>query len=540
MPLSARLRRRTLPFAAVALAATLLAGSAQADSPSPADPKLTGDLDTILADARLAGAQAGVEVIDTTTGQVVYQHQADALLTPASTLKNVTSAAALDLLGPDHVFTTEVRTTGDVNGGVLNGDIVLRGGGDPTLLTQDLDNLAAKVADSGITTVTGRVLADGSRFDNVPLGPGWAWDDEPVSYSPQISGLTVSTDAEYTMDNVQVTVTPGAQGEAAQITLNPAETPVQLTGQVTTGAAGSQLTSYATRLHGVNQIALSGSIPVGAAPATYWTTVADPTSFTGAVFAGALARHGVTVGNPVQTATGTETSQLLASHDSQPLSTLILPMLKVSNNGMAESLIKEIGKVKGGQGSWAAGVAQVKSFLAANGLASPAGRQVDGSGLSRYDLITPAKMTALLKLAVNKPWFQSWYDAMPVAGNPARMVGGTLAARMVGTAAANNVHAKSGSMSGVDNLTGYATTPDGRRLAFTVMTNNFAGTNPRPLLDAIAVRLAAGPAAAPAIAKSLKAPAPLLAPSRARALHNAPVDDSFTTRWDDCETLSHC
>ncbi|GAA2147322.1 D-alanyl-D-alanine carboxypeptidase/D-alanyl-D-alanine-endopeptidase [Kitasatospora kazusensis] len=540
MPLPARIRRRTLPFAAVALAATLLAGSAQADSPSPADPALTADIDAILADARLAGAQAGVEVLDTSTGQVVYQHQADSLLTPASTLKNVTSAAALDLLGPDHVFTTEVRTTGDRYGSVLDGDLVLRGGGDPTLLTQDLDDLAAKVAAAGITTVTGRVLADGSRYDNVPLGPGWAWDDEPVSYSPQISGLTVSTDAEYTMDNVQVTVTPGTQGGPANISLNPAETPVQLVGQVTTGAAGSPATAYATRLNGVNQIALSGSLPVGAAPATYWTTVADPTTLTGDVFAGALARHGVNVFNPVRTATGSETSQPLLSHDSQPLANVILPMLKISNNGMAEQLIKEIGKVKGGQGSWATGVAQVKGFLAANGLASPVGRQVDGSGLSRYDLISPAKMTGLLKVAATKPWFQSWYDALPVAGNPDRMVGGTLANRMRGTAAVNNVHAKTGSMSGVDNITGYATTPDGRRLAFTVMVNNFAGVTPRPLLDAIAVRLAAGPAAAPAIAKSLKAPAPAQAPLRARAAHNAPADDSFTTRWDDCETLSHC
>lgn len=540
MPVSARLRRRTLPFAAVALAATLLAGSAQADTPTPADPSLAADIDAILSDARLANAQAGVEVLDTTTGQVVYQHQANALLTPASTLKNATAAAALDLLGPDHVFTTEIRTTGNQYGSILNGDLVLRGGGDPTLLAQDLDDLAAKVAAAGITTVTGRVLADGSRYDSTPLGPGWAWDDEPYSYSPQISGLTVSTDTEYTMDNVQVTVTPGAAGEAAKITLNPAEAPVKLTGQVTTGAAGSAGSADAERKRGVNEIALSGSIPAGAAPASYWATVEDPTTFTGAVFAGALARHGVTVLRPVKAATGAEPSQPLLSHDSQPLAKLILPMLKISNNGMAEHLVKELGKVKGGQGSWSAGVTQVKSFLQANGLGTPVGRQVDGSGLSRYDLTTPAKMTGLLKVAQDRPWFQSWYDALPVAGNPGRMVGGTLANRMRGTAAENNVHAKTGSMSGVDNITGYATAPDGRRLAFTVMASNFAGTSPRPLLDAIAVRLAAGPAAAPAITKSLKAPAPAQAPALAPSLRNAPSDDSFTTRWDDCETLGRC
>ncbi|MFD9124407.1 D-alanyl-D-alanine carboxypeptidase, partial [Kitasatospora sp. NPDC059571] len=125
----ARLHRRALPMAAAALAASLLAGSAQADSPAPADPTLTADLDALLSDARLANAQAGVQVLDAATGQVLYQHQADALLTPASTLKTVTTAAALDLLGADHRFTTEVRTTGTREGGRLNGDLVLVWGG---------------------------------------------------------------------------------------------------------------------------------------------------------------------------------------------------------------------------------------------------------------------------------------------------------------------------------------------------------------------------------------------------------------------------
>ncbi|GAA0664838.1 D-alanyl-D-alanine carboxypeptidase/D-alanyl-D-alanine-endopeptidase [Kitasatospora atroaurantiaca] len=524
--MTSRLRRRTLPFAAVAIAASLLAGAAQADTPAPVDPTLAADIDAILSDPRLAGAQAGVQVIDTTTGQVVYQHQADALLTPASTLKTVTSAAALDLLGADHVFTTEVRTTGTRKGSVLSGDLVLRGGGDPSLLPQDLEDLAAKVAAAGITTVTGRVLADGSRYDSTPLGPGWAWDDEPYSYSPQISGLTVATDSEYTMDTVKVTVTPGAAGEAAKVTLFPAEAPVKLSGQITTGAAGSGSSADVTRKRAVNELALSGSLAAGAAPVDFYATVEDPARYTGEVFDGALARHGVKVVRPVKAATGTETSQALLTHDSRPLSELIVPMLKISNNGIAEHLTKEIGKVKGGQGTWGTGVAQVNAFLKANGLDSPAGRQVDGSGLSRYDLITPGKMTALLKLAQDKPWFKSWYEALPVAGNPARLVGGTLAARMRGTAAENNVHAKSGSMSGVDNLSGYATAPDGRRLAFTVMVNNFAGPRPRSVLDSIAVRLAAGPAAA----KSLKAPAP-----RTAERNEAPA-----TRWDDCETLGRC
>ncbi|WP_052681741.1 D-alanyl-D-alanine carboxypeptidase/D-alanyl-D-alanine endopeptidase [Saccharothrix sp. ST-888] len=533
MPLPARLHRRTLPLAAVALAVSVLAGSAQADTPSPADPTLAADLDAILANPVMAGDETGVQVVDLGSGKVVYQHQADAYLTPASTMKTITSAAALDLLGPDYEFTTEVRTTGTRKGSVLNGDLVLKGGGDPSLLPQDLEDLAAKVAAAGITKVNGRVLADGSRYDNVPLGQGWAWDDEPYSYSPQISGLTIATDSEYVMDTVKVTVTPGKEGEAAKVSLFPAEAPMKFSGQITTGAAGSAQSADVQRERALNVLALTGSVPAGGAPASFLATVEDPTRYTGQVFAGALARHGVTVGKGVTAATGRETSKALAGHDSRPLAELMPPLLKLSNNGIAEHLTKEMGKVKGGQGSWAAGVNQVGGFLKANGLADPAGRQVDGSGLSRYDLVTAGKMTGLLKVAAGKPWFKSWYDALPIAGNPARMVGGTLAARMQGTAATNNVHAKTGSMSGVDNISGYATAPDGRKLAFTVLVNNYAGPRPRAVLDAIAVRLAAGPAKAP----SGKAPAQRIAPELAPSGRSAEVP---TTRWEECETLGRC
>ncbi|MFE1318587.1 D-alanyl-D-alanine carboxypeptidase/D-alanyl-D-alanine-endopeptidase [Kitasatospora phosalacinea] len=527
------LHRRSLPLAAAVLAVSLLAGSAQADDPAPADATLTADLDALLADPRLANAQTGIEVLDAATGQVLYARQPQALLTPASTLKTVTSAAALDLLGADYRFTTEVRSTGNRYGGTVVGDLVLRGGGDPTLLATDLDDLAAQVAASGVTTVTGRVLADGSRYDSTPLGPGWAWDDEPYSYSPQISGLTVADDPEYLMDTVRVTVAPGAAGEAAKVTLDPAEAPMAFTGKVTTGAAGSGSSVDVERRRGSNELALSGSIAAGAAPVTSWVTVEDPSTYAGKVFAGALARHGVSVVRGVQAASGAEVSQPLVSHRSQTLAQVIVPMLKLSNNGMAEHLTKEIGKVRGGRGDWATGVAQVQGFLKANGLSTPAGRQVDGSGLSRYDLTTPAKMAGLLELAQDKPWFNAWYEALPVAGNPTRLVGGTLAARMRGTAAENNVHAKSGSMGGVDNLVGYATAPDGRRLVFAVLINDYAGTSPRPVLDAIAVRLATGPATGTAAGTAATQ-------QKARSL-TVPAQDGYTgTRWEDCEAVSHC
>ncbi|GAA4830957.1 D-alanyl-D-alanine carboxypeptidase/D-alanyl-D-alanine endopeptidase [Kitasatospora terrestris] len=494
-------RRAALPVA-VALTAALLAGFAPgADAPARASTAsastLTDDLDLLLADPRLAGATAAVKVVDTETGEVLYAHDAQRLVLPASTMKLVTSAAALDALGTGHRFATDVLATGRSDAGVLRGDLVLRGGGDPSLLAADLDALAQQVADSGVRLVTGAVAYDASRYDDVPLGSGWAWDDEPYYYSPQISALTLASDTDYDMGTLQVTLTPGEPGTPAAVRITPADTGVTVSGSVTTGQSDSPFTVDVTRRHGTGEIVLSGSLPAGSGPDDEWVTVEDPAEVTAHVFAAALARHGVRVlGRDPRAVTAPAGARQVAHHESAPLGDLLVPFLKLSNNGIAEHLVKEMGRTGAGDGSWRAGLARISDFLHRNGLDVTPARQADGSGLSRYDLVTADRYTALLSYARKQPWFATWYEALPIAGNPDRMVGGTLANRMQGTAAAGNVHAKTGSMSGVTTLAGYVTSPEGRKLAFAVLLNDFAGSSPRPVADRIAVRLASGPAPA--------------------------------------------
>ncbi|RAJ36849.1 D-alanyl-D-alanine carboxypeptidase/D-alanyl-D-alanine-endopeptidase (penicillin-binding protein 4) [Kitasatospora sp. SolWspMP-SS2h] len=496
-------RRLARPVAA-ALAAALLAVAAPGGSAPPASAAassaLTADLDRLLADPRLAGATAAVKVVDTESGEVLYAHDSQHLVLPASTMKLVTSAAALDALGTGYRFGTDVLATGRSDAGVLRGDLVLRGGGDPSLLPQDLDALARQVADSGVRLVTGSLGYDASRYDDVPLGSGWAWDDEPYYYSPQISALTLAGDTDYDMGTLQVTLTPGEPGRPAAVRVVPADTGVRITGSVTTGPAGSGYSADVTRRHGTGEIVLSGSLPADNGPDDEWVTVDDPAGATAHAFAAALARHGVRVlglpgRDPVATTTPAGARQV-AHHDSAPLGDLLVPFLKLSNNGIAEHLVKELGRTGSGQGSWSAGLARITDFLHRNGLDTTPTRQADGSGLSRYDLVTADRYTALLTYARTQPWFATWYEALPIAGNPDRMVGGSLATRMQGTAAAGNVHAKTGSMSGVNTLAGYVTSPEGRKLAFAVLVNDFVAPSPRPVIDQIAVRLATGPAPA--------------------------------------------
>ncbi|HEY1177632.1 MAG TPA: D-alanyl-D-alanine carboxypeptidase/D-alanyl-D-alanine-endopeptidase, partial [Phytomonospora sp.] len=156
------------------------------------DARLGEIIDQILTDARLAGAQSTVQVRDAATGETIYDHQGDRAGIPASTMKLLTSAAALSILGPDHRFTTDVRADGTVRDGVLDGDVYLRGTGDPTMIDADYDALAAELADAGVTSVTGDLVADDTWFDSRRLGLEWAWDDEPYQFAAQVSALNLS------------------------------------------------------------------------------------------------------------------------------------------------------------------------------------------------------------------------------------------------------------------------------------------------------------------------------------------------------------
>lgn len=473
----------------------VLAGPLAAAPPSAAptgSDALRADLDRILADPRLAGSHAGVVVRDPDTDEVLYSRQPAARATPASTAKLFTAAAALDELGPGHRFRTEVRTAAPQSGALLLGDLYLRGTGDPTMLAADYDRLAARVADSGVRVVRGAVRADATWFDDVPLGTGWAWDDEPYYYSAPVSALTVAPTEDYDAGTVLLRVSPSAPGLPVRVEAQPATGAIRLDVRASTGAPGSEPALSVTREHGGDRVVVSGSLPAGSAPAEEYTSVRDPAAYAVDVFTRALRAHGVRVD---RTGTGAtpDGARLLAERASMPLRELLVPFLKLSNNGHAEVLVKEMGRHARGTGSWPAGLDVLTGRLAELGVDPARLRLVDGSGLSAVDGIPPDQQALLLDQVRSRPWFPDFKAALPLAGAPDRMVGGTLRNRMAGTPAERNVAAKTGSLSGVSSLAGYVTAADGRELVFSVLFNDFLGDAPTDLEDAIAVRLAQYP-----------------------------------------------
>jgi D-alanyl-D-alanine carboxypeptidase/D-alanyl-D-alanine-endopeptidase (penicillin-binding protein 4) len=208
------------------------------------------------------------------------------------------------------------------------------------------------------------------------------------------------------------------------------------------------------------------------------------------LFRADLAAHGVAVLGPTGYRATPGGARTVASRTSIPLSQLLTPFLKLSNNLHAETLVKAAGRKVSGAGSWPAGLAALAADLGKYGLNSQQLSMVDGSGLSRQDYVSADQISTLLVAARQQPWFGTWYDALPVAGVSDRMVGGTLRGRMVGTPAANNMHAKTGSMTGVSALSGYVTAADGEKLVFSMVENNFLPDSVTSIEDAVGVRLA--------------------------------------------------
>jgi PBP4 family serine-type D-alanyl-D-alanine carboxypeptidase len=445
---------------------------------------LKADIDGILTDSRLKGASIGVIVRNAKTGAVLYDRDSDAQEIPGSNNKIETSAAAFGILGPGYRFRTSVYTRG--------GNLYLKGTGDPTLRAADYDRLAASVAAKGIKKVKGNLVADDTWFDQQFTPPDWEASDLPYSYAAGISALNVSPDDLFDAGSIGVTITPGQEGKPVNVALNPPTSVVKIDNRATTGKAGTGSTVSVDRTGGTNTIVITGSYPADGGKENHLSTAPNPTQYAADVFRSALKAHGVTVVGATKRAATPKTAALVTTRRSIPLSQLATPYLKLSNNQIAEILTKAIGRKVSGKGTWAAGFAATSRYLKTLGVDTTKVKQTDGSGLAPTNKTTPRQVSVILKAVQTKPWFSTWYDALPIAGRPGQLIGGTLASRMSGTPAAGNVHAKSGTLTGVTALSGYVKDDTGQPLIFSIMFNGYQGGAPKDIEDKIAVRLAGG------------------------------------------------
>jgi D-alanyl-D-alanine carboxypeptidase/D-alanyl-D-alanine-endopeptidase (penicillin-binding protein 4) len=518
-------------FTVVLLAATLLAGCASAPPPKPApvpqtaptrnpaspvpnaaSPRyapssLADGIDAYLAQPRFAHAQWGIDVVSLDSGAMLYQRNADALFLPASNAKLYTAALALQTLSTDARFSTALYATGAPRAdGTLAGDLILYGGGDPSLGDADVspdwaDALAAALANRGIRRVRGDLIADDTLFAGPLFGGGWEALDLQAAYGAQSGALGAQ-------DNV-VHVKVARQGaRCCTVAVDPRDSGMRVA-NMTGGAA--PLALY--RPPGSDTLYMIGSLRADVPRRTYRLSVPDGALFAANLLREALAEHGIALDGKVRVLHWPETDDALtdqpaeiASIASPPLSQLLVHMLKHSDNRYAQMLLQQVGvrtaragicadRIEPPQTSADWGLCAMRAFLARVGIDNGEASFGDGAGLSRHDLVTPAATVKLLAWIARQPFANVLRDALPVAG-----IDGTLQYRMRDDAATDNVQAKTGTLSHVYTLSGYVTDAAGERLAFSLMLNRYVrptdefGRNIQPSpqsdLDAIATMLA--------------------------------------------------
>ena len=422
-------------------------------------------LDDIVNDTLFAQCSIGLKIVSLENDSVLYDHNSTTLFHPASNMKLFTTATALHVLDKDFKFSTTFSVDTIVKKGILKGNIYVKGRGDPLLETGSLDIANLLREQFGIRIIKGNIVGDVSYFDSTAWGSGWMWDDEPDPDEAFITPLTINSNA------IQVHVVPGSSpGKPLEVNLTPATHFLHVKNFGRTSHDTSLPPLKVTRLRSENTVTITGKLSPSDMPRSFTFSVRNPAMYFLNLLKERLIANNIAVKGTtrIDTAKGAKTLVEL----SHPLDSVIMRINKESDNLAAENLLKSMASEKlHTTGSASDGLLIVKSYLSGIGIDTSRIILADGSGVSWYNAVSPADIVRLLeKEFANKETFQRFLASLPVAG-----VDGTLKNQMIGTRAMGNVHAKTGTLTGVSSLSGYITTADNKLLAFSILANHFPG-----------------------------------------------------------------
>lgn len=472
----------------VALGAALIGLSAC--TTTPAEPPRPAP----FAETEVAGVRWGA-IVMTLDGREVFSLNADERFIPASNTKVFTSAAAFHYLSgldvPDPAAGTSLWL--EPRGEGAAPDLVLMGAGDPALadrpgcLSNCLHQLADAVAAAGIARV-GDIIGDDTLLPAEPWGQGWSWNNFVWYYAAPVSALSVNE------NGLSLIVVAGsAPGDPAEASWAPGDDLLSLDNQLITGLPGSEPTLRMQRVPGLETLRLTGYIPADAAPRAYAVAMRAPAETAAARLSRLLTERGVTVEGktrarhePAAREAGLGAPVLIAQLTPPPLIESVRHILVNSQNLHAELLLRRIALGRG-ELSPEGGPEVLAALVTEAGLTPVEVELFDGSGLSSYNRVTPRGMAQFLRWTAQQDWGEEWRALMPVGGES-----GTLARRFRGTPLEGKVYAKTGSLHGVNALSGFVTARSGQTLIFAVYANDRPAEAPSIIaeMDANLVRIA--------------------------------------------------
>lgn len=435
-----------------------------AQSPSA---QIAARFKSFLAHENLKHGTAAIHVIDSKTGKTVYEHNSQLGLPTASTLKVITAITSLDLLGADYRFETQLGYSGGINdAGILHGDIIILGSGDPTLGSERYDDTKSDlllsrwvqaIKSSGIKAVQGRIIADDRLYGGNTVPDGWPWMDIGNYYGAGVSALN------WKENKAGIHFTPGNIGTKAIIS-NTTEDLSYLTlvNEVTTGNRGSGDGVYAYSAPYSNKIYLRGTYGQDLKK-TIEISIPDPAYQLAYDVQLKLQQAGILVGGEITTGQMlTEQSQpvpspvvTLHSHRSPPLTSIVHWFNQKSINLYGEALLQTIAK-QSGKTTTADGASAVKKYWKDKLHLSEAELDIhDGSGLSPQNNVSPYAMNKIMQYAQSRPWHEAFKQSLPLI---------------------NNMTMKSGTISGTLGYTGYHTASNGQSYCFAFLVYNYSGS----------------------------------------------------------------
>lgn len=442
-------------------------------------------IDRLAADPSLKHAGLGVCVMSLESGQIIASHAPQKSVIPASALKLIPAATALSILGPNYRYTTDLQMQGEIDAnGVLHGNIIIKGSGDPSLGSAEweeaisfedfLEKFKLSIQQNGIRKIDGYIIGDDSYFSTAVTPKTWTLNDLGNYYAAGIHGLNIHDNLYY----LQFKQTAQSGQSPPVYSVTPSIPELQIVNEVVSAGRNSGDNAYIYGFPYTYLRYIRGSIPAGNGYFKIKGSIPDPALVAARQLQSVLLQAGVSVskgattrrllnlrqevdGRPVKT---------LIRHFSPRLSKIIERNLYRSVNLYSEALVHTLGKTEKNEGSTEKGLEAIEEYWRGQGIDMGAGFLEDGSGLSSKNAVSPELMSSILYKVSQLPQFETFQNCIPLGGRT-----GSISGKFRGTAAEGRVWAKSGTLSRVRSYAGYATSVKGEKYSFAIIVNNYSG-----------------------------------------------------------------